>query len=114
MGNFTVFMFGVYALYHFFLVRVISHFQTDFWPRVQEGYKRIVAKLLINYRPIWVVVGVIFLFVFSIAFTRLRNPPVVFFPTGDPNFIFAYVTLPIGTDQKVTDSVTSKSGECSW
>jgi len=107
MGNFTVFMFGVYALYHFFLVRVISHFQTDFWPRVQEGYKRIVAKLLINYRPIWVVVGVIFLFVFSIAFTRLRNPPVVFFPTGDPNFIFAYVTLPIGTDQKVTDSVTS-------
>jgi multidrug efflux pump subunit AcrB len=106
MGNFTVFMFGIYALYHFYLVRVISHFQTDFWPGVQERYKKIVAKFLIAYRPIWVVVAVIVLFVFSIGFTAWRQPPVVFFPQGDPNFIFAYVTMPIGTDQKVTDSVT--------
>lgn len=106
LGNFTVFMFGVYALYHFYLSRVISHFQTDFWPGVQEGYKKIVAKFLISYRPIWVVVGVFVLFVFSIVFTGIRKPPVVFFPQGDPNFIFAYVTMPIGTDQKVTDSVT--------
>jgi multidrug efflux pump len=107
MGNFTVFMFGIYALYHFYLVRVISHFQTDFWPGVQERYKKIVAKILLAYRPIWVVVAVIVLFVFSIVFTGIRQPPVVFFPQGDPNFIFAYVTMPIGTDQKVTDSVTS-------
>lgn len=107
MGNFTVFMFGIYALYHFYLVRVISHFQTDFWPGVQERYKKIVAKFLIAYRPIWVVVSVIGLFIFSIALFRWIQPPVVFFPQGDPNFIFAYVTMPIGTDQKVTDSVTS-------
>jgi multidrug efflux pump len=107
MGNFTVFMFGVYALYHFYLVRVISHFQTDFWPGVQEGYKKIVTKFLIAYRPIWVVVAVVVLFFLSIGFTAWRKPPVVFFPQGDPNFIFAYVTMPIGTDQKVTDSVTS-------
>ena len=107
MGNFTIFMFGVYALYHFYLVRVISHFQTDFWPGVQEGYKKIVSKFLVAYRPIWVVVAVIALFFLSIGFTAWRKPPVVFFPQGDPNFIFAYVTLPIGTDQKVTDSVTN-------
>ena len=107
MGNFTVFMFGVFSLYHFYLVKVISHFQTDFWPRVQTGYKNILAMLLIKYRPIWVVIGVIFLFFFSIVFTGIRKPPVVFFPTGDPNFIFAYVTMPIGTDQRVTDSITN-------
>lgn len=107
MGNFTVFMFGVYALYHFYLVRVISHFQTDFWPGIQEAYKKIVSKFLIAYRPIWVVVAVVALFFLSIGFTAWRKPPVVFFPQGDPNFIFAYVTLPIGTDQKVTDSVTN-------
>ncbi|MBS1553654.1 MAG: efflux RND transporter permease subunit [Bacteroidetes bacterium] len=106
-GNFTVFCYAVYALYHFYLARVISHFQTDFWPGVQERYKKIVAKFLIAYRPIWVVVAVIGLFIFSIVFTGIRKPPVVFFPQGDPNFIFAYVTMPIGTDQKVTDSVTS-------
>ncbi len=107
MGNFTVFMFGVFSLYHFYLVKVISHFQTDFWPRVQTGYKNILAMLLIKYRPIWVVIGVIFLFFFSIVFTGIRKPPVVFFPNGDPNFIFAYVTMPIGTDQRVTDSITN-------
>ena len=107
MGNFTVFMFGVFSLYHFYLVKVISHFQTVFWPRVQSGYKNILAMLLIKYRPIWVVIGVIFLFFFSIVFTGIRKPPVVFFPNGDPNFIFAYVTMPIGTDQRVTDSITN-------
>jgi multidrug efflux pump len=107
MGNFTVFIFAVYSLYHFYLVRVISHFQTDFWPRVQAGYKKILASLLLKYRPLLVVLGVVFLFIFSIVFTGIRKPPVVFFPTGDPNFIFAYITLPIGTDQRVTDSVTS-------
>ncbi len=107
LGNFTVFMFGVYALYHFYLSRVISHFQTDFWPNVQSGYKKILSMILTRYRPLWVVAGVIFLFIFSIVFTAIRKPPVVFFPNGDPNFIFAYVTMPIGTDQRVTDSVTA-------
>lgn len=52
-------------------------------------------------------VGVVFLFVFSIVFTAIRKPPVVFFPNGDPNFVFAYIRMPIGTDQRVTDSVTN-------
>lgn len=106
LGNFVVFMFGMYSLYHFYLSRAISHFQTDLWPNVQNGYKKIVVALLKKYRPIWVVVAVVFLFVFSIVFTGIRKPPVVFFPDGDPNFIYAYITMPIGTDQRVTDSIT--------
>lgn len=106
MGNFMVFTYGVYCLYHFWLVRVISHFQTDFWPGVANGYKKIVAWTLTKNRAILVVVGVIGLFIFSIAFTAIRKPPVGFFPNGDPNFIYAYIRMPIGTDQKVTDSIT--------
>ncbi len=107
MGNFSVFMFGIYSFHHFYLSRVISNFQTNFWPRIQGGYKNLLNYLLKRYRPFWVVTGVIVLFVFSIAFTIARKPPVVFFPAGEPNFIFAYVTMPIGTDQRVTDSITS-------
>ena len=107
MGNFAVFMFGIYSFHHFYLSRVISNFQTNFWPRIQGGYKNLLNYLLKKYRPIWVVMGVIVLFVFSIAFTIARKPPVVFFPAGEPNFIFAYVTMPIGTDQRVTDSITN-------
>lgn len=107
VGNFTVFLFGLYALHHFYLVRVISSFQTNFWPKVQDKYKRIVSWCLVSWRPVWVVVGVILLFVFSIVFTAIRKPPVVFFPQGDPNFVFAYIRMPIGTDQIVTDSITN-------
>src|SRR3546814_17475030 len=46
------------------------------------------------------------LFGFSIVFTMLRQPPVGFFPQSDPNFIYTYIELPIGTDQAYTDSVT--------
>ena len=31
----------------------------------------------------------------------------MFFPKGDPNFVYTYIRLPIGTDQRVTDSITN-------
>lgn len=106
LGNFTIFLFGIYSLYKFFLEELISKFQTNGWPRVQHGYKNMIAWCLEGWRPAMVVGGVIFLFIFSIIFTGIRKPPVVFFPQGDPNFVFTYITMPIGTDQKVTDSIT--------
>ena len=106
MGNFVVFLFALYALHHFFIAGVITRFQTRVWPAVQRRYKRVVEWCLSRYRPIGIVAGIIVLFVFSIVFTMIRQPPVVFFPQGDPNFIFAYVRMPIGTDQRVTDSIT--------
>lgn len=105
-GNFVLFLFVLYALHHFFISGLITRFQTDFWPRVQARYKELVAWCLGRYRPIWIGVSIIGLFIFSIVFTGIRNPPVVFFPQGDPNFIFAYIRMPIGTDQVVTDSIT--------
>lgn len=107
LGNFVVFLYLLYALHHFLLKNVISSFQTKAWPAVQESYKRLITWCLYRYRPVFIGFGIIVLFVFSIVFTAIRKPPVVFFPTGDPNFIFAYVRMPIGTDQRVTDSVTS-------
>jgi len=105
-GNFIVFMFLVYSLYHFVLIRMISGFQTNAWPRVQEWYTRRITWLLQGYRPIWVVLSIIGLFIFSIVFTAIRQPAVVTFSASDPNFIYAYIRMPIGTDQHVTDSIT--------
>ncbi len=106
-GNFVVFMFFIYALYHFVLIRMISRFQTNTWPRVQDWYKRRLVWLLNGYRPIGVVVSVVLLFIFSIVFFAVRSPAVVPFPQSDPNFIFTFIRMPIGTDQRVTDSVTN-------
>lgn len=108
LGNFTVFMFGIYSLHRFVLEKVISNFQTKSWPSVQSGYKNMIAWCLEGRaKPLMVVASVIVLFIFAVVFTGIRKPPVVFFPEGDPNFIYAYVRMPIGTDQRVTDSVTN-------
>lgn len=106
LGNFVVFLFLLYALHRFYLVNVISAFQTKFWPRVLAGYKKIVTWCLQGWRPVWLLVGTVLLFFFSIVFMAIRQPPVVLFPTSDPNFIFTYIKLPIGTHQSVTDSIT--------
>lgn len=106
LGNFTIFLFLIYSLHRFVLEEMITSFQTNYWPRVQERYRKMITWCLEGYRPFGVIVGVIVLFFFSIAFTGWRNPPVVFFPDGDPNFVYAYITMPIGTDQRVTDEVT--------
>lgn len=107
LGNFVVLMYLLYVLHHFVLKALISKFQTLAWPKVQESYKKLLTWTLYRYRPIFVGLGVIFLFIFSIVFTGIRKPPVVFFPNGDPNFIYAFIRMPIGTDQRVTDSITA-------
>jgi multidrug efflux pump len=107
LANFTLFIFGIYSLHRFVLEGVISKFQTKAWPYVQNGYKNWIAWFLQGARPWLVVVGIFCLFIFSIVFTAIRKPQVEFFPIGDPHFIYAYVRMPIGTDQLVTDSVTN-------
>lgn len=107
LGNFAVFAFGIYALYHFILIRVISNFQTKAWPRFQEGYRKLVTYAIKGKHSIGVMGIVFFLFVFSIVLFGIRTPNILFFPNAEPNFIFTFIRMPIGTDQTVTDSVTS-------
>lgn len=106
LGNFTLFIFGIYSLHRFVLEQLITGFQTNLWPRVQRSYMRLISWCLVRNRPFGIMGAVVALFIFSIWFTGVRKPPVVFFPKGDPNFIFAYIRMPIGTDQRVTDSIT--------
>ena len=106
LGNLAVLLWLLYSLHHFWLVNIIERFQTSAWPWVQSGYKNFVVWCLHRYRPLAVVGVLIGLFFFSVWFTGVRKPPVVFFPTGDPNFVYTYIRLPIGTDQRVTDSIT--------
>jgi multidrug efflux pump subunit AcrB len=106
LGNFAVFSFLVYCLYHFFLVRVISHFQTDAWPKFQNGYKKMIVGAIKGKRSFLVMGAVVATFIFSIVLFAVRTPPVFFFPNAEPNFIYTFIRMPVGTDQTVTDSIT--------
>ena len=106
VGNFVIFVYLVIALEKFWLAGIARNFQQKFWPRVQERYKRILEWCLVGWRPVWILVATFGLLIVSIMVTAIRNPKVVFFPQADPNFIYTYIQLPNGTDQKYTDSIT--------
>lgn len=106
LGNFAITLFGLYALNRFVLHKWISSFQNNVWPKVQNKYKSFIEWSLYKKRPVMLLLGTVGLFFFTIFFTVVRAPKVVFFPQADPNFVYAYITLPIGTDQAYTDSIT--------
>lgn len=113
-GNFIVLFIILMLLYKFFLKRVINSFQQNLWPRVQNKYAKIVTWAIQKKRPIWLMLSLIGLFFFSIAFTILRNPKIVFFPQAEPNFVYVYLTMPVGTSAEHTDKVAQQLENKVW
>jgi multidrug efflux pump subunit AcrB len=52
-------------------------------------------------------VSLFLLFPVSAGLLMLRGNKSTFFPSGDPNFIYVYLKMPVGTNVKTTDSVTN-------
>ena len=104
MGNFCVTLIALVLLYNFFLEKAVFWFQETAWPGIQNLYARFLRFAL--HRPWTMMGGMVVLFVLSFVMTASRSPKVIFFPVSDPNFIFVYLTMPVGTDVNVTDSLT--------
>lgn len=103
IGNLSIF-FSVFMLLHrFWLYRVIEKFQTKLWPAFQRRYTNLLIKFM--KRPWTALFGTLGLFVLSFIFFAIRSPAVVFFPDGQPNFVYVYVKLPTGTDPAQTNKV---------
>jgi multidrug efflux pump len=106
VGNFVVLAAILYLINHFFLLKVIDRFQRNAWPKFQHWYSRWLERAV---KRTWqVLMGIIVLFFLTIGFTVVSSPKVEFFPTADPNFVYVYVTMPIGTDQAYTNQVIEK------
>jgi multidrug efflux pump subunit AcrB len=106
MGNFVVVIYLFILLEKFILSKWIHAFQNKAWPAFRDWYTRMLKGAL-KY-PIAILVVTIVLFPVSIMTYTARNPPFVFFPSADPNFVYVYLNMPIGTDQKHTDAVLQK------
>jgi multidrug efflux pump subunit AcrB len=105
-ANVIVLIVLLVALNKFVFTHLIERFQNNTLPRFMRGYERLLRWMLVGRRPVGVFFGIIGLLIFSLFLTAIRPPKVVFFPQSDPNFVYAYIQMPIGTDQVVTDSVT--------
>ncbi|MCW5925165.1 MAG: efflux RND transporter permease subunit [Saprospiraceae bacterium] len=104
LGNFAVTCALFVVLYRFVLEKAVRWFQQKGWPAVQTGYAKFL-KFALD-RPWTMLGGTTFLLFFSLFMTASRQANIVLFPSADPNFIYVYMTLPVGTDVKVTDSLT--------
>ena len=107
IGNLMITLAVLGYLNHYFITPVlIKNFQRKLLPVIMDWYKHTLLFFLAGRRPYYVFVGMVFLFVFSIFLFAMFPPKINFFPSGDPNFIYTYIKMPIGTDAVVTDSVT--------
>ncbi|MBC7411199.1 MAG: efflux RND transporter permease subunit [Bacteroidia bacterium] len=105
IGNLLFAFAAVQVLFHFVVNKAIAKFQATFIPALMSRYEKILHWTLKGMHPTLLLVGTFVLLILSVMLVGKRNGGIVFFPKGDPNFIYTYVIMPVGTEQNVTDSV---------
>ncbi|HEX5112044.1 MAG TPA: efflux RND transporter permease subunit [Saprospiraceae bacterium] len=105
MANFVIFCIVFGLLYRFVFSKAVKWFQVNGWPAIQNGYAKFLSFTLKH--PWKMLIGMTILLFASCGITLTRQNNIVLFPKAEPNFIFVYLTMPVGTDVDVTDSLTA-------
>ncbi len=105
-ANFLWFMVLLSILNRYVFRDIIHYFQNRILPGLMSRYETLLRWVLKGTRPAWMLVSLFILFPVAAGLLVLRGNDQTFFPSGDPNFIYVYLKMPIGTDVKTTDSVT--------
>jgi len=105
--------FGVilYFLSRYVVHFLIAKFQSYVLPRMKSGYRKTLSFLLGGRRPYGVVAGIVILLFLSFILLGIRLPRIVFFPSGDPNTLQVYITMPEGTHIEVTNNICKQVEE---
>jgi multidrug efflux pump subunit AcrB len=106
-ANFLWFMVLLSVLNRYLFRDIIYYFQNRVLPGLMHRYEKLLRWVLQGTRPAWMLVSLFILFPVAAGLLVLRGNKSTFFPSGDPNFIYVYLKMPVGTDVKTTDSVTS-------
>ncbi|HKX85189.1 MAG TPA: efflux RND transporter permease subunit [Flavobacterium sp.] len=106
IGHLALISVGLMWLYHAKLFQWTQDFQHSFFPRMEEKYKAMLAKIL-NGRSAWRALIVIILMLFlSFVLVGIFPRKTLFFPNNIPNQVIAYIEYPEGTDIEKTDKAT--------
>ncbi len=104
-GLFLVFAF-ITLLNIFLLVPSSYWFQTTFLPLLEYYYEKTVRFALKGKKPLVFFSSTIIILILSIVLLMVKTPKVLFFPENQPDNIFVYTELPVGTELDKTDSIT--------
>lgn len=108
VANLLIFLYLLYLLERFVLRPLIAKFNESVLPVVQSRYKQAIAWILEGNRP-WFTLGATVLFLIgSVILLIIQAPKVVFFAESEPNSVFVYNELPVGTDLDVTNEITQE------
>ena len=105
-ANLVIFMAISYIVHNFYGYKVVLHFQHYIIPKTLAKYEQFLTWILQKGRPyklLYGLTGTLFLTFFIMA---MFTPKVVFFPGSEPNAIYTLIKMPVGTDVKLTDSIT--------
>jgi multidrug efflux pump subunit AcrB len=105
IANFLMFIAISFFLHNIYGYKVLRRFQAHFIPAMMQKYESLLIWVLKGKRPGYILWSMIGLFVFTMVLNNIVKPKVVFFPNNEPNTIYTYIKLPIGTEIAVTDSV---------
>jgi multidrug efflux pump len=109
VGNFFVFMLLLYYFNHFVLTpKILVPFQEGALVKLRNGYRRLINWVITGYRPVFAVLATVGLLIFTLVVTVISEPKAVFFPSGEPDYIYIYNVMPVGTDATVTDATTKE------
>src|SRR5436190_1923301 len=105
-ANFMLLMAILMVFNAYILNDVIHAFQHKALPGIMNSYEKLLRWVLKGWRSVAMFISLFGVFILSIIFLMMRGNKSTFFPVGDPNFIYVYLKMPVGTDVKYTDSIT--------
>jgi multidrug efflux pump subunit AcrB len=110
MANFLLLMAILMVFNAYVLNDLIHAFQKKALPALMNSYEKLLRWVLKGKRPVWAFVSLFGVFIVALALLMVSmqsgRTKQTFFPSGDPNFVYVYLKLPVGTDVKHTDSIT--------
>lgn len=107
LGNLTLTLIVVFIAARTVLRWLIMGFQERVLPRFMAAHRRILQWSIQRGHPKWILLSLLALFIGGTFLFALRPPKFSFFPTRDPNYIYAYLKLPEGTSAEYTNQIAS-------
>ncbi|RYY60194.1 MAG: efflux RND transporter permease subunit [Chitinophagaceae bacterium] len=110
LGNLLIFMAILMVLNAYVIEGMIHRFQNRVLPWIMGHYEDLLRWVLKGWRPVHILLGTVGLLIITVVIFGISvgagHNKIVFFPGGEPNQIYVYLKLPVGTDIEYTDSVT--------
>ncbi len=110
-GQYWIMTLSLFTLLFWFFNRriltpkLIVPFQDRTLPSIMSFYRMTLNWSLRGRRPVMIIALMVLMLIGTFGLMFVAGPKVAFFPSGEPNYAYVYVQLPIGTDAVETDSV---------